>query len=129
MKIKTNKTSLLNTKLIVPVDGLVSIDKNGELEVSDKCANILLNYPNDWISDEGIAKVEEQVPDLTEEKVVAGIKNMSLSEMIALAKTCDYPEEEWKKFQKNGKLFGAYLIKKFNSNPAVTEETESTNEA
>ena len=48
MKLKTNNTALHGSRLTVPVDGTIQIDRNGEINVSEACAAQLLTLP-DWI--------------------------------------------------------------------------------
>ena len=48
MKIKAkNPRALACTRLIVPVDGLIAIDAEGEVEVSAACAEALVNGTSD----------------------------------------------------------------------------------
>ena len=46
---------------------------------------------------------------------------MSLEEMLETAAEAEYPEDEYKKFNKNSKLMAAYLVKKYKAAVAVEE--------
>lgn len=48
MKIKAKNSKIASMKLIVPVDGEITIDANGVADVSGKCAVALVNGTNDW---------------------------------------------------------------------------------
>jgi len=48
MKIKAKNPNIASMKLIVPIDGLITIDANGEVEVSTQCALCLVKNTNDW---------------------------------------------------------------------------------
>ena len=48
MRIKSKNSNIASMKLIVPVDGIITIDENGEVEVSTACAELLVNNTNDW---------------------------------------------------------------------------------
>ena len=48
MKIKAKNPKIASMKLIVPVDGEISIDGNGVADVSAKCAVALVTGTNDW---------------------------------------------------------------------------------
>ena len=108
MKIKAKNSRVFGIKLNVPVDGLIEIDANGVAEVSEKAAKMLVNGTNDWEyfnDSEGGDGVDE---------VINGLKRMTLSQMIDMAKEAGYPESEYQKFAKKEKLMLAYLIKKYN---------------
>ena len=47
MKLKTTNASLYGSRLAVPVDGTIQIDRNGEINVSEACAKHLLTLP-EW---------------------------------------------------------------------------------
>ena len=49
MKIKAkNPKAVAGIHLIVPVDGLIAIDSEGAVEVSEACAEALVNGTSDW---------------------------------------------------------------------------------
>lgn len=114
MKLKTNNTALHGSRLTVPVDGTIQIDRNGEINVSEACAAQLLTLP-DWIA------VSEGAPAATPEaansgaEVIAAIRSMSMEEMLAAAAEAGYPAEEYSKYKKNSKLMAAYLVKKYKA--------------
>lgn len=124
MKLKTNNTALHGSRLTVPVDGTIQIDRNGEINVSEACAAQLLTLP-DWIA------VSEGAPAATPEaansdaEVIAAIRSMSMEEMLAAAAEAGYPAEEYSKYKKNSKLMAAYLVKKYKAaSEAAKDEDE-----
>ena len=124
MKLKTNNTALHGSRLTVPVDGTIQIDRNGEINVSEACAAQLLTLP-DWIA------VSEGAPAATPEaansdaEVIAAIRSMSMEEMLAAAAEAGYPAEEYSKYKKNSKLMAAYLVKKYKAaSEAAQDEDE-----
>lgn len=119
MKLKTNNTALHGSRLTVPVDGTIQIDRNGEINVSEACAAQLLTLP-DWIAvSKGAPK--EEAPAATPEvadpdaEVIAAIRSMSMEEMLGAAAEAGYPAEEYSKYKKNSKLMAAYLVKKYKA--------------
>lgn len=48
MKIKSKNPKVASMKLIVPIDGEITIDADGVAEVSPKCAIQLVTGTNDW---------------------------------------------------------------------------------
>ena len=109
MKIKAKNSKVFGIKLNVPVDGLIEIDANGIAEVSGKAAKMLVNGTNDW------EYSKDSEGDGNEgDEVLAGLKKMTLPQMIEMAKEAGYPESEYQKFAKKEKLMLAYLIKKYN---------------
>lgn len=123
MKLKTSNASLYGSRLTVPVDGTIQIDRNGEINVSEACARHLLTLP-EWAV-VGKAAKEEEVPaaepaEDQDKAIIDQIRAMSLEEMLETAAEAEYPEDEYKKFKKNAKLMAAYLVKKYKA--AVTAE-------
>lgn len=117
MKLKTNNTALHGSRLTVPVDGTIQIDRNGEINVSEACAAQLLTLP-DWIAVSKGAP-EKEAPALeaadSDAEVIAAIRSMSMEEMLAAAAEAGYPAEEYSKYKKNSKLMAAYLVKKYKA--------------
>ena len=64
MKIKAKNPKISSMKLIVPIDGEISIDANGVTDVSPKCAIALVTGTNDW---NYASKVKDSVNEATEE--------------------------------------------------------------
>lgn len=127
MKLKTNNTALHGSRLTVPVDGTIQIDRNGEINVSEACAAQLLTLP-DWIvvSKEALKK-EAPAPEAADSdaEVIAAIRSMSMEEMLAAAAEAGYPAEEYSKYKKNSKLMAAYLVKKYKAaSEAAKDEDE-----
>lgn len=123
MKLKTTNASLYGSRLAVPVDGTIQIDRNGEINVSEACAKHLLTLP-EWQAVAGKKAAEEAAAEATAEDqdkvVIDQIRAKSLDEMLETAAEAGYPEDEFKKFKKNPKLMAAYLVKKYKA--AVTAE-------
>ena len=114
MKLKTNNTALHGSRLTVPVDGTIQIDRNGEINVSEACAAQLLTLP-DWIAvSEGAPAATPEAAD-PDAEVIAAIRSMSMEEMLAAAAEAGYPAEEYSKYKKNSKLMAAYLVKKYKA--------------
>ena len=124
MKLKTSNASLCGSRLTVPVDGTIQIDRNGEINVSEACARHLLTLP-EWAV-VGKAAKEEKAPlaepaEDQDKAIIDQIRAMSLEEMLETAAEAEYPEDEYKKFKKNAKLMAAYLVKKYKAAVAVEE--------
>lgn len=124
MKLKTSNASLYGSRLTVPVDGTIQIDRNGEINVSEVCARHLLTLP-EWLAvGEGAKKAAAPVAKTAEDQdkaIIDQIRAMSLEEMLETAAEAEYPEDEYKKFKKNSKLMAAYLVKKYKAAVAVEE--------
>lgn len=127
MKLKTNNTALHGSRLTVPVDGTIQIDRNGEINVSEACAAQLLTLP-DWIVvSKGAPEKEAPAPEVADPdaEVIAAIRSMSMEEMLAAAAEAGYPAEEYSKYKKNSKLMAAYLVKKYKAaSEAAKDEDE-----
>lgn len=124
MKLKTSNASLYGSRLTVPVDGTIQIDRNGEINVSEVCARHLLTLP-EWLAvGEGVKKDAAPAAETAEDQdkaIIDQIRAMSLEEMLETAAEAEYPEDEYKKFKKNSKLMAAYLVKKYKAAVAVEE--------
>lgn len=135
MKIKAKNQNIASMKLIVPIDGLITIDANGEAEVSPKCAVLLVNNTNDWQyvgkaakevteghdeedDDEGTENVEKTERELLEEKV----KTAKIAELKEMCVEAEFPEDEWKNLSKA--LLSAYILKKYDEATAESNEDE-----
>lgn len=124
MKLKTNNTALHGSRLTVPVDGTIQIDRNGEINVSEACAAQLLTLP-DWIAvSKGAPAATPEAAD-SDAEVIAAIRSMSMEEMLGAAAEARYPAEEYSKYKKNSKLMAAYLVKKYKAaSEAAKDEDE-----
>lgn len=124
MKLKTSNASLYGSRLTVPVDGTIQIDRNGEINVSEVCARHLLTLP-EWLAvGEGVKEEAAPAAETAEDQdkaIIDQIRAMSLEEMLETAAEAEYPEDEYKKFKKNSKLMAAYLVKKYKAAVAVEE--------
>ena len=114
MKIKAINPKISNTKLIVPIDGMIDVDAEGVSEVSSKCAVLLVNNTSDW----EYLKSNQEESELKDQ-----LDEMKLSEMKDMAQEAGLPEEEWKKLGSK-KLMGAYLLKKFDTAIELEDEEE-----
>lgn len=123
MKIKAKNSKVFGIKLNVPVDGLIEIDANGVAEVSEKAANMLVNGTNDWEYSKDSEGDGNEV-----DEVLAGLKKMTLPQMIEMAKEAGYPESEYQKFAKKEKLMLAYLTKKYNEAKLIEGEGDGNEE-
>lgn len=63
MKVRIKTKSIKSTKLIMPVDGLVEINADGIAEVSEKCAEIMVNKTNSWEMVDGAVEAETEAPE------------------------------------------------------------------
>lgn len=137
MKIKAKNQNIASMKLIVPIDGLITIDANGEAEVSPKCAVLLVSNTNDWQyvgkaakevteghdeedDDEGTENVEKSERELLEEKV----KTAKIAELKEMCVEAEFPEDEWKNLSKA--LLSAYILKKYDE--AIAESNNDDEE-
>ena len=137
MKIKAKNQNIASMKLIVPIDGLITIDANGEAEVSPKCAVLLVNNTNDWqyvgkaakeVTEghdeeddaEGTENVEKSERELLEEKV----KTAKIAELKEMCVEAEFPEDEWKSLSKA--LLSAYILKKYDE--AIAESNNDDEE-
>ena len=132
MKIKAKNQNIASMKLIVPIDGLITIDANGEAEVSPKCAVLLVSNTNDWQyvgkaakevtedGDEGTKNVEKSERELLEEKV----KTAKIAELKEMCVEAEFPEDEWKNLSKA--LLSAYILKKYDE--AIAESNNGDEE-
>lgn len=132
MKLRVKNPAQHSSNLIVPFDGQITIDANGEFEVSEKCANFLLAndavYENAEVTSGGAGSGSNaQQNGETDENqlIIDGLKDIQLEDAVKLAQDSGYPEEEYQKFAKKQKLMAAYLIKKFKetlANPKPEEK-------
>lgn len=121
MKIRLKDGKSRSIKLIVPIDGLITIDENGIAEVSSKCAVILVTSTNDWeYVKKKVENEEEQKEDLNNdgelserEQFIAGLNDMSFQDMKDMSIEAEYPSEEWKNITTK-KLMALYLLKKYD---------------
>ena len=135
MKIKAKNQNIASMKLIVPIDGLITIDANGEAEVSPKCAVLLVNNTNDWqyvgkaekeVTEapdeeddaEGTENVKKSERELLEEKV----KTAKIAELKEMCVEAEFPEDEWKSLSKA--LLSAYILKKYDEATAESNDDE-----
>jgi hypothetical protein len=114
MKIVTSSKQVFGKKLNVPFDGTVEVSEEGILEVSDKCADVLLKQPNFSEIAKPAAKASKSAKKEEDEddEDSDGLDDLELEDLIKLAVEASYPDEEFKNFKKNKKLMLKYLRKK-----------------
>ena len=138
MKIQAKNKNIKSMKLSVPVDGLIEIDANGIVEVSEECGRMLIEGTNDWEKfgeckdTKNGKKGSEKAPasgkkeeyegegdegQLSDKEAIEALQQLSLADCIETAKAAGYPEKEWEKLSKNEKsaekLMRTYLVKKY----------------
>lgn len=137
MKIKAkNPNAVANSRLIVPCDGLITIDGNGCAEVSAACAEALVKGTSDWDyaektaepkSEEAPAQEESEEVELNErEKFEKELEGMTVAQMKDLCREGGFDEAEWKNLKKA--TLAAYLLDKFDA-ASAQEESEEEEEA
>ena len=144
MKIKAkNPKAVAGIRLIVPVDGLIAIDSEGAVEVSEACAEALVNGTSDWEyaepkktapADEGEKPAEEEegeeetpAAEPTErEKFEKELKSMTVVQMKKLCADGGLPEAEWKNLNKS--LLSKYILSKYDALTAAEEEESEEEE-
>lgn len=139
MKIHATKPTIKSMNLIVPIDGLITIDDKGYADVSAKCAAALVKGTSDWEFVGGAPKAEkkeDQKPaeEATEKKPAdtpAGegeeeqeqkeneeeetlkkedLEAMTVAQLKEWCKEAGLPEAEYKDLKKS--LLIAYILKK-----------------
>ena len=143
MKIKAkNPKAVAGIRLIVPFDGLIAIDANGEVEVTDECAKALVTGTNDWLYAEEKAEAVAEEETATEEpeeeeetaaaeptereKFAAELEGMTVAQMKDLCREGGFPEDEWKSLKRATLI--AYLLDKFDHASDAVEEAEEEEE-
>lgn len=148
MKIKAKKQSIVSMKLIVPIDGLITVDGNGIADVSPKCATLLVKNTDDWeflkkeqgksesktVKEEAVeeesettanesSETEEEETEKNEREIfVEKVNSAKVNELRDMCKEAGFPEEEWKSLTKN--LLIKYLTEKFDEAEKDDEEEE-----
>ena len=113
MKIKSKNEQFWGGLMNVPVDGEITIGKDGLVEVSDEAAELLLTSESDWHDPSvkaEVAKVEksEEVNELETE-----LAKLDLAGLIKFAKEdLEIPEAEFAKYAKVKKLMISFIVKK-----------------
>lgn len=138
MKIKAKNPKVVSMKLIVPIDGEITIDSTGTADVSAKCAVQLVTGTNDWayatkakaapeVTDEDDEEEDDDTEASDRDKFEAHLKTLKLEEMKAMAEEGEMPKEEWEKLNSK-KLMSAYLLKKYDEAAANGELDEDDEE-
>jgi hypothetical protein len=114
------KESLRGTRIILPELGEIEIPENGELNFEDESVATSLIEGNMGYTS-GIVKPVAEDEGSKDENVFTkeSLSQLSLEELIELAKTSGLPEAEWEKLSKNTskptELMVNYLFKKINA--------------
>lgn len=136
MKIHATKSTIKSMNLIVPIDGLITIDDQGYADVSAKCAAALVKGTSDWEFVGGAPKDEDSKHD--EEATKKGLTGapddegekgqeqkegddevtlkkedleaMTVSQLKEWCQEAELPEAEYKNLKKD--LLIAYILKK-----------------
>lgn len=108
MKIRTTNETLFGSNTIVPIDGQISVDKEGFAEVSSAAGEVLINGNSEWASAE-----EEEVEEEVDNSVLAAsIAEASLDQLVQLAK--DTKVKGWQAFKADEEKLRQFLLKKLN---------------
>ena len=133
MKIHATKPTIKSMNLIVPVDGLITIDDKGYADVSAKCATILVKGTSDWEFVGGAKEDSKPAAEETEQKPEDAIveepekeqeeadneedalkeedlEAMTVAQLQEWCKEAGFPESEYKGLKKS--LLIAYIMKK-----------------
>ena len=115
MKIQAKDANVKSMNLIVPIDGMITIDAKGIAEVSAKCAVELVKNTNDWsyIGKDGETAEKEVVTDKVKEEPAVPeekeeepelnadtLATLTVKELREMCAEAQYPEDEYKKLNK-----------------------------
>lgn len=118
MKVRIKTENIKSTKLIMPVDGLVEINADGIAEVSEKCAEIMVNKTNSWEKVDDVVETEESETEESETETRADfekkIRLMKFEELkkFAIESGCDENEVNSIKSKKE---MVDYLLNQYDS--------------
>lgn len=125
MKIKSKNNTVSSCKLIVPIDGLITIDVNGFADVSESCADVLVANTNDWIyadnskDDKSVSdkknsenNSEENDSDKERELLIEKLKSSKIGELKDMCSEANFNKEEWTSMSK--KALEQYLLNKYD---------------
>lgn len=132
VKIKAKNETVRNMNLIVPIDGMITIDANGEVEVSDACAENLVTCTNDWVRTDKVAtkeaenengddnndEDEKSERELLEERV----KKANVKELLEICKEMEFDEDEYGKLSK--KNLQKYIMDQYDAIDEVDDDEE-----
>lgn len=130
VKIKAkNEKMVHDMNLIVPIDGVITIDGNGEAEVSDACADVLVNCTNDWMRSEVISDdkrdnvINNDKNDKSEREILEErVKKSTVEELRNICKEMNFDEDEYGKLSK--KNLQKYILDKYDALSNDEEEDE-----
>lgn len=130
VKIKAkNEKEVHDMNLIVPIDGVITIDGNGEAEVSDACADVLVNCTNDWMRSEVISDdecdnvINNENNDKSEREILEErVKKSTVEELRNICKEMNFDEDEYGKLSK--KNLQKYILDKYDALSNDEEEDE-----
>ena len=139
MKIHATKPTIKSMNLIVPIDGLITIDDKGYADVSAKCAAALVKGTSDWefvggapkaekeedqkpaeeatekkpadtLADEGDTEQEQKENEEEETLKKEDLEAMTVAQLKDWCQEAGLPEAEYKNLKKD--LLIAYILKK-----------------
>lgn len=101
--------------MILPIAGEVHIDEEGNFEVDEEVAELLLTNGFGFKSKDGKfeAKKEKESETTLEEEIqeADGLDELDLAGLLEIASVSGFPEEDYKKFQKSKKMMISFLRK------------------
>lgn len=114
VKIQTKNAKVFSSNLIMPEDGMVEIDANGIVEVSDTCAEIMCTCTSDWERVEVNADTDDDddAGDDKRAELEAKVKKATVDELKAMCEEMEFDEEEYGKLSK--KNLQKYIMDKYD---------------
>lgn len=133
IEIKTSKEQLANKKINLPLDGEVQIGEDLCVEVSEECANLMVEMGSGWsfkdkqkeVSEEDKANLKalrKKYKELFKESEFAVLRDLALS-----LKLRDFDKEGYKKATTQPKLF-AFIVKYITDEQLLELEKDNTEE-
>lgn len=126
VKIKAKNETVRNMNLIVPIDGMITIDVNGEVEVSDACAENLVTCTNDWVRTDKVATKEVENENSERELLEKRVKKANVKELLEICKEMEFDEDEYGKLSK--KNLQKYIMDQYDSLDEVDDDEEEDDE-
>ena len=115
MQIQSTQAQFYGAKINLPIAGVVAIDANGMVEVSEAVAAILLTSSNDWVDPNATPdaeeidaiNAEEGAEGVTPEQMIAAIDSMPMDELLEFCETTQI--KGYKQMKKNEKALRALV--------------------
>lgn len=114
VKIQTKNAKVFSSNLIMPEDGMVEIDANGIVEVSDTCAEIMCTCTSDWerVEVNADTDTDDDGGDDKRAELEAKVKKATVDELKAMCEEMEFDEEEYGKLSK--KNLQKYIMDKYD---------------